>query len=170
MYKIGIDTGGTHTDLILADVETGETFSTKVSTTPDLVSGIDEGIDKLLGIAGYSPKRIEELVYGTTIVVNMIAQRQLGNTALITTRGFRDVLEIGRAFRETNIYDIQMVKPECLIQRHLRYEVTERIDFRGQVITPLDLEEVRRVADELRRRRVSAVAVCFLHAYTNRGT
>ncbi|MCB2148699.1 MAG: hydantoinase B/oxoprolinase family protein [Deltaproteobacteria bacterium] len=167
MYKIGIDTGGTHTDLIMADVDTGETFSTKVSTTPDLVSGIDEGIDKLLAIAGQDPSRIGELVYGTTIVVNMIAQRQLGNTALITTRGFRDVLEIGRAFRETNIYDIQMVKPECLIQRHLRYEVTERIDFRGQVVTSLDLDEVRRMAEDLRRRQVSAVAICFLHAYTN---
>lgn len=168
MFKIGIDTGGTHTDVVLANVETGETFSTKVSTTPDLITGLSEGIDKILSIAGDLPSGdIRELVYGTTIVVNMIAQRQLGNTALVTTRGFRDVLEIGRAFRDENIYDIQMQKPQCLIERHFRHEVTERIDFQGRVITPLDLEELRAVARELRKNKIQAVAVCFLHSYIN---
>ena len=167
MYKVGIDTGGTHTDMLLADLETGETFSTKVSTTPDLISGISQGIDQILDIAGLTPDRIEELIYGTTIVVNMIAQRQLGGTALITTRGFRDVLEIGRAFREKNIYDIQMERPPCLVERSLRHEVTERIDFRGRVLEPLDVEETRRLARELKAAGVAAVAVCLLHAYIN---
>jgi N-methylhydantoinase A len=167
MYKVGIDTGGTHTDVILANVETGEAFSTKVSTTPDLVEGVSTGISQILSIAGCPPEDIRELIYGTTIVVNMIAQRQLGHTALITTKGFRDVLEIGRAFREKNIYDIQMEKPECLIHRHLRYEVTERIDFCGRVLIHLDLDEVRHVVQEMKEKGVRAVAVCFLHAYIN---
>lgn len=167
MYKVGIDTGGTHTDVILANVETGEAFSTKVSTTPDLIEGVSKGISQILSIAGRPPEDIRELIYGTTIVVNMIAQRQLGHTALITTRGFRDVLEIGRAFREKNIYDIQMEKSECLIHRYLRYEVTERVDFRGQVLTPLEPDEVRQVVREMKDNGVRAVAVCFLHAYIN---
>ncbi len=160
MYKVGIDTGGTHTDIILANVETGEAFSTKVSTTPDLIEGVSNGIRQVISIAGLPPEQIRELIYGTTIVVNMIAQRQLGHTALITTRGFRDILEIGRAFREKNIYDIQMEKPECLIQRHLRYEVTERVDFRGQVLIPLNPEEVRDVVRELKRQRESRPLRC----------
>lgn len=160
MIKIGIDTGGTNTDVVLANVETGKTFTTKVSTTPDLISGLSEGIDKILSIAGGLPSgEIRELVYGTTIVVNMIAQQQLGNTALITTRGFRDVLEIGRAFRDENIYDIQMQKPPCLIERQYRYEVTERIDFQGNILTPIHPEEVRQVAQELRQDNIQAVAI-----------
>jgi len=167
MYKIGIDTGGTNTDVILADIRTGRTFSAKVPTTPNLIEGIGKGIGKIVSITGVGPKEIEELIYGTTIVVNMIAQKQLGNTALITTKGFRDVLEIGRAFREENIYDIQMEKPKCLIERDSRYEVTERINFRGEIIEPLKIEEVKKIIEKLKEKRIKAIAVCFLHSYIN---
>jgi len=167
MYKIGIDTGGTNTDVVLADIETGETFSAKVPTTPNLIEGISNGISKIVSIAEVTPKEIKKLIYGTTIVVNMIAQKQLGNTALITTKGFRDILEIGRAFREKNIYDIQIEKPECLIERNLRYEITERINFRGEIIEPLKIEEVKKIVEELKEERIKAIAVCFLHSYIN---
>lgn len=167
MYKIGIDTGGTNTDVILADIRTGRTSSAKVPTTPNLIEGIGKGIGKIVSIAGVGPKEIEELTYGTTIVVNMIAQKQLGNTALITTKGFRDVLEIGRGFREKNIYDIQMEKPKCLIERDSRYEVTERINFRGEIIEPLKIEEVKKIIEKLKEKRIKAIAVCFLHSYIN---
>jgi len=167
MYKIGFDTGGTNTDVILADIRTGRTFSAKVPTTPNLIEGIGKGIGKIVSITGVGPKEIEELIYGTTIVVNMIAQKQLGNTALITTKGFRDVLEIGRAFREENIYDIQMEKPKCLIERDSRYEVTERINFRGEIIEPLKIEEVKKIIEKLKEKRIKAIAVCFLHSYIN---
>jgi len=167
MYKIGIDTGGTNTDVILADIGMGRTFSTKVTTTSNIIEGISNGIGKIVSIAEVTPKEIKELIYGTTIVVNMIAQKQIGNAALITTKGFRDILEIGRAFREKNIYDIQMEKPECFVGRNLRYEVTERINFRGEIIEALKIEEVKKIIEELKEEKIKAIAVCFLHSYIN---
>ncbi len=168
MYRIGIDTGGTNTDVVLVDVHNGDLFSTKTPTTPgDLLEGIAKGIEKIASIAGTTPESVEELIYGTTIVVNMIAQKESEATALITTKGFRDVLEIGRASRDENIYDIQMKKPEPLISRSLRFEANERIDFSGRVLEPLDELQIRNLARKIRKRDIRAVAVCFLHSYVN---
>lgn len=168
MYRIGIDTGGTNTDIVLVDLDTGELYSTKTPTTTGaLLDGIKKGIRKASDIAGIDSGEIGELVYGTTIVVNMIAQKESEATGLVTTKGFRDVLEIGRAFRDRNIYDFFLDKPEPLVPRDLRFEVTERIDFQGNVLTPLDPEEVRRVLHELVSRNVTSLGVCLLHAYAN---
>lgn len=168
MYRIGIDTGGTNTDVVLVNVENGELFSTKTPTTPnDLLQGIAAGITKITTIAGTTPESVEELIYGTTIVVNMIAQKESEATALITTKGFRDVLEIGRASRDENIYDIQMQKPEPLIGRSLRFEVSERVNFQGNILEPLDEEQVRTLARSLKDLKIRAIAVCLLHSYAN---
>ncbi len=168
MYRIGIDTGGTNTDVVMVNVDNGDLFSAKTPTTPkDLLDGIAKGIEKITSIAGTSPNAVEELIYGTTIVVNMIAQKESEATALITTRGFRDVLEIGRASRDENIYDIQMEKPEPLIGRSLRFEVSERVNFKGDVIEPLDESEVRDLAARMRELGIRAIAVCLLHSYAN---
>jgi len=168
MYRIGIDTGGTNTDVVLVNVDNGELFSTKTPTTPrDLRQGIATGIEKITSIAGTTPESVDELIYGTTIVVNMIAQKESEATALITTRGFRDVLEIGRASRDENIYDIQMQKPEPLIGRSLRFEVTERVNFKGDIIEPLVEKEIRVLARHLNDLGIRAVAVCLLHSYAN---
>ena len=130
MFRIGIDTGGTNTDVVLTNVNDGRVYFTKTPTTPkELLLGINRGIEKIIYEYGVKPQDIKELIYGTTIVVNMIAQKESEATALITTKGFKDVLEIGRAYRSENIYDINMEKPEPLVKRNLRFEVSERIIF-----------------------------------------
>ena len=154
--------------MVLVNVDSGELFSTKTPTTPlDLLDGVAKGIDKITSIASTVPDLVEELIYGTTIVVNMIAQKKSEATALITTKGFKDVLEIGRASRDENIYDIQMEKPEPLISRSLRFEVTERVNFKGDVIEPLDEAEVRSLIMVMKELDIRAVAVCLLHSYAN---
>ena len=168
MYRIGIDTGGTNTDVVMSNIETGEIYLTKTPTTPSrVIDGVLNGISKVVEIAGVSSKEINELIYGTTIVVNMIAQKEAEATALITTKGFRDVLDIGRAYRDKNIYDIFMDKPEPLVKRELRYEVTERINFMGQVIEPLNEIEVINIINDLKLKKIRSVAVCLLHSYAN---
>jgi len=168
MYRIGIDTGGTNTDVVMVNVDSGELFSTKTPTTPrNLLNGIGEGIERITSIANTAPDVLEELIYGTTIVVNMIAQKESEATALITTRGFKDVLEIGRASRDENIYDIQMEKPEPLIGRSLRFEVNERVNFKGEIIEPLDKSEVRDLIKEIKGLGIRSIAVCLLHSYAN---
>ena len=168
MYRIGIDTGGTNTDIVMANINTGELFSTKTPTTTyNLIEGIKKGINKIVKIAGVDANEIVELIYGTTIVVNMIAQKEAEATALITTNGFRDVLEIGRAYRSDNIYDIFMDKAEPLVKRDLRYEVSERINFVGDIVEKLNEEEVKRIISEIKKRNIKSIAVCLLHSYAN---
>lgn len=168
MFRLGVDTGGTNTDVVLTDVETGRMYYAKTPTTPkSLLDGILKGIDKIVKKSGIRNEDIEELVYGTTIVVNMIAQKQNEAAALITTAGFKDVLEIGRAFRKDNIYDIQMDPPEPLVKRNLRFEVSERIDFMGRELEPLDEEQIVEIVKELRVKGIKAVAVCLMHSYAN---
>lgn len=167
-YSLGIDTGGTHTDFILVDRKTGQTWTTKVPTTPaDPLKGILRGVERLLTQSNGKISELDELVYGTTIVTNMLVQHQEVRTALITTHGFRDVLEIGRAYRTGNIYDIQFERQPPLVPRRLRMEVTERINFRGEVLEPLDEENCRAVVRVLKRYGVTSIAVCFLHSYVN---
>ena len=140
MYRLGIDTGGTNTDVVLTNVETGRMYYAKTPTTPKaLMRGIMNGIEKIVKISGIQNSELDELVYGTTIVVNMIAQKENEATALITTKGFKDVLEIGRAYRKENIYDIQMDVPEPLVKRNLRFEISGRINFQGKETEALDL-------------------------------
>lgn len=168
MYRIGVDTGGTNTDVVLTDVEKGKIYYTKTPTTPKaLLEGINRGINKIAEECKIEPKEIKELIYGTTIVVNMIAQKESEATALITTKGFKDVLEIGRAYRSENIYDINMDKPEPLIKRNLRFEVSERMNFLGQELEPLHEEEVLNIINILKEKNIRAVAVCLMHSYAN---
>lgn len=168
MYRIGIDTGGTNTDVVLTNVEKGKIFYTKTPTTPkELLKGINVGINKIVNECQIEPQEIKELIYGTTIVVNMIAQKESEATALITTKGFKDVLEIGRAYRSKNIYDINMDKPEPLIKRNLRFEVSERMNFLGQKMEPLDEAEVLNIINILKEKNIRAIAVCLMHSYAN---
>ncbi len=168
MYRIGIDTGGTNTDLVLTNCTSGEIFSTKTATTPDnLINGIFTGINKVCALAGIDAKDITELVYGTTIVVNMIAQRENESIALITTKGFKDVLEIARAWRDKQIYNNFLDKPEPLVRRELRFEVTERMNFQGDVVEPLAIDELKQIVEQLKAKNIRSVAVCLLHSYQN---
>lgn len=167
-YSLGIDTGGTHTDLFLIDRESRQAWTAKAPTTPaNPLEGILHGIDLVLTSSGANITHLDELIYGTTLVTNMLVQQQAVKAGLITTKGFRDVLEIGRAYRTGNIYDMHMDQPQPLVPRDLRLEVAERIDFRGNLLEPLDEKGCRDLVRTLKARGVESIAVCLLHSYVN---
>lgn len=164
--RIGADVGGTFTDLVLARPD-GRLFVAKVTTTPDDPGrGITAGLSALLAEAGVDPASVAEIVHGTTVASNTILQKTGARTGLLTTRGFRDVLEIGR-IRTPVMFDLSWRKPEPLVPRRWRLEVPERIAADGSVVTPLDEAAVRAAARFFCREGVEAVAICFIHAYAN---
>jgi N-methylhydantoinase A len=166
-YRLGVDIGGTFTDAILIDEETGQSRISKVSSTPsDPSDGFLEVTDRILALAGAAADTLRYVVHGTTVATNAIIQRRIARTALITTRGFSDVLEIGRQIRPS-LYDIQFKKPVPLVPRQLTFGVPERLDWQGTVLEPLDEAAVREVAARLEEEAVEAVAVCLLHSYAN---
>jgi N-methylhydantoinase A len=166
-YRLGVDIGGTFTDAILIDEESGAFSISKVSTTPsDPSVGFLHAADRILAQAEADPASLRYVVHGTTVATNAIIQRKIARTALITTEGFRDVLEIGRQIRPS-LYDIQFEKPVPLVPRPLAFGIPERLDWRGEVLVPLDEDAVRDVARRLGELGVESVAVCLLHAYAN---
>lgn len=166
-YRLGIDVGGTFTDLALLDEESGLLVVGKVPSVPaDPSEGILNGIVRILAEAGVSPGRVTYLAHGTTVSTNTLLQRRGAKTGLITTRGFRDLLEIARQ-RRPSLYDLHAPKPAPLIPRSLRREVTERVLADGSVRVPLDLAEVERELQNLRREGIEALAICFLYAYVS---
>lgn len=166
-YRIGVDIGGTFTDLILVD-DRGSVFEIgKVLTTPtDPASGVIQGVRDLLQAAGAPAREVRQIVHGTTLLTNALIERKGAATALITTRGFRDALEIGREHRY-DMYDLFIERPAPLVPRYRRHELGERVLADGTVSQPLDLEEADRLIEALLHEGVEAVAVCFLHAYAN---
>ncbi|GIW04225.1 MAG: methylhydantoinase [Thermomicrobiales bacterium] len=165
--RIGIDIGGTFTDLLLVDTEAGSTVIGKTLTTPDDPSrAVRTGLEQLLREAGRAPAEISQIVHGTTLVTNALIERKGARTALLTTQGFRDAVEIGREHRY-DLYDLFLDLPKPLVPRHLRFEVTERILSDGSIFIPLDTEQVAEFARRLAGDGIEAVAVCFLHSYLN---
>ncbi|MEI6114101.1 MAG: hydantoinase/oxoprolinase family protein [Burkholderiales bacterium] len=164
--SVGVDTGGTHTDVVL--VHDRKVVTLKVPTTPqDLNIGILDGLEKACAVAGVGLERLSRFVYATTYVTNLIVEEKDTNVGLITTAGFRDVLEIGRASRKPDVYDIQWRPTRPLVPRHLRLGVRERMDYQGSVLTPLDERAARDVLQQLKEAGVRSIAVCLLHAYAN---
>ena len=163
MRLLGIDVGGTFTDLALLDLDSQELWTHKLLTTPEDPSlAVVAGARELTARAGGEfPSRI---VHGTTLVTNAIVERKGAVTALLTTRGFRDVLEIGREGRY-DLYDLDLEFPEPLVARRLRFEANERMDASGVVLEPLDEIALAQVLDNV--GPVESWAVCFLHAYAN---
>ena len=163
-FRAGVDIGGTFTDIVLLD-EGGERYTKKVSSTvDDYARAIVDGLCELLAEVGGG--RIVELLHGTTVASNAILEHKGARTGLITTRGFRDVLEI-RNLRMPRLYDMSWTKPPPLVERRLRVEVDERIDAQGRIDTPLDEASVERAVDFLVAEGVEAIAVCLLHSYLN---
>ncbi len=163
---LSVDIGGTFTDLVLCHERTGRISVAKVLTTdPDPSAGVLGGIRQLLE-GGAGAGEIGRLIHGTTLITNALIERKGALTGLLTTEGFRDVLEIGREGRY-DIYDLFLQLPEPLAERRLRLEVAERLKSSGQVMTPLDEEALRRACAVLREAGVEAVAVAFLHSYAN---
>lgn len=167
MYKVGSDIGGTFTDTVFWDEETGELTLGKVLTTPqDPSQGALEGTRQVLDGLGAEPGQIGSLIHGTTLVANALIERKGARTALITTRGFRDVLEM-RTEKRYELYDIFFQMPLPLVPRYLRREVTERLQEDGSVLTPLDDGEAEALVRELAVDGVEALAVCLLHSFRN---
>jgi N-methylhydantoinase A len=161
--QVGIDIGGTFTDVVMFDERSGQLTHAKTPSTP---SEPEAGFMQALTAIGAPVEAVTSLVHGTTIVTNLILERKGARTALITTKGFRDVLEIMRATRPLP-YDLAWRKPAPLVPRDLCFEVDERIDAAGNVVRPIDPDEVRRVVNAVLATGVESVAVCLLHAYLN---
>ncbi len=167
MIRVAFDIGGTFTDFVLVDDASGEVAVHKVPSTPaDPSRAVTDGMPALLAKAGVAAEAIGHLLHATTVATNAIIQRKGAKTALITTRGFRDVLILGRQKRYET-YDLHMVKPEPLIPREHIYEVGERVSYEGKVLTPLDGADVAAALEQIAAEGYEAVAVAFLHAYAN---
>ena len=165
--RIGFDVGGTFTDFTLHDTDAGALHHFKLPTTPaDPSEAIAAGVTALLRRHGFEADALRFIGHGTTIATNMVIERRGVPTGLITTQGFRDVLEIGRQVRP-HLYDYTVRTPEPLIPRERRLEVPERIDATGAILRPLDEAAVAAAAETLASQNVQAVAICFLHAYLN---
>jgi N-methylhydantoinase A len=167
MYRIGIDVGGTFTDFTMIDERAGAVHFHKVPSTPhDPSEAIATGIGELLVAHGVAPSQVAHVGHGTTVATNLIIERKGARVGLITTRGFRDILEIGRQTRP-HLYDYSVGKPPVAVPRQYRLEVAERIDASGAVREALDEQHVRAAARYLASEGIDAVTICFLHSYRN---
>ena len=165
-FRVGADIGGTFTDLVLVD-SAGKVATRKISSTPDNYSrAIVEGVLELIADNNVVAANLTELVHASTIATNAILEFKGARTALITTRGFRDILEM-RRLRIPVLYDLQYKKPPPLVPRRLRLEVNERLGARGVMQLPLDEASVHAAAEVLREAKVEAVAVALLHSYAD---
>ena len=167
MLKLGVDVGGTFTDVCLLDADSGEVWVEKLpSTVPDQSVAFAAGVEAVLGKAERAPAAVDFLVHGTTVATNALLEHKGARTALVTTRGFRDVLEIGTQQRP-ELYSVVQRRAPVLVPRHLRREVTERVAADGSVVTPLDDDEVRGVLAGLAAEGVETLAVCLLFSFMN---
>ena len=166
-YRLGVDVGGTFTDLMLFDEGSKAIALEKVPTTaPDQATGIVDGVEKITSAAGISPSDITMFLHGTTVATNAILEKKGVRTALITTRGFGDVLHIMRQNRP-KLYDFFEQRPLPLVPRDLRFELPERVLFTGEVQKELDKKKLGPIVRAIRKQNVKAVAVCLLHSYAN---
>ncbi len=165
--RIGVDIGGTFTDLVWVDETTGAVRVGKLLTTPkEPAQAVEQGVVALLHDAASAPAAVSTLIHGTTLATNAVIERKGAMAGLLTTAGFRDALEIGREGRY-DMYDLLIDPPAPLVSRHLRLEVTERVLADGSVLTPLDEQSARDAIDALLAAGVEAIAISLLHAYRN---
>jgi len=164
--RVAADIGGTFTD-IAAVTEDGELLTWKLpSTPPNFADAVSTGIDALFRKHSLKLSEIDEVLHGCTVATNAILEQKGAKTALITTKGFRDVLEIQRV-RVPKLYDPLYEKPSPLVPRNLRFEVDERLDANGRVIRKLDLDQLNEVIEKLKKEDIEAIAICFLHSFVN---
>jgi len=164
--RLGVDVGGTFTDLALL-ARDGHLVTRKVlSTSGNYAEAIFAGITDVLQEAGITGGNVKELIHGTTLATNAIIERRGARTGLVTTEGFRDLLEIGR-LRLMRLYDMDQERPAPLVRRRWRFEVAERLDHRGVVIRPLNRDGLERAIAGIAAENLESVAVCLIHAYAN---
>ncbi len=160
--RVATDIGGTFTDLVYLD-ENGRIGTAKSDTTPP---NFEQGVIEVIRKAGIASADIATFIHGTTVIINALTERKGVKTGLITTKGFRDVLEIARGNRP-DLFNVRYQKPTPFVPRFLRKEVSERINYKGEMITELAVDEVKLAVEQLRKEGVEAIAVSFLHAYAN---
>ena len=166
-YMIGVDVGGTFTDFSVFNQETGELFNYKDSSTPaDPSRAIVKGVRDVLALKQAGPEQVSYLAHGTTVGTNALIEKKGCRLGLITTKGFKDLMEIGTQ-RRPSLYNLQAQKPYPLVPSGLNRTVTERVRYDGTVETPLDEEETRQVVRELKAQGVAAIAVCTLFSFIN---
>lgn len=166
-YRLGCDIGGTFTDFVLVNNSTGEFHTNKCLTTPsDPSDAIEQGIRELDEIIPGFLDNVEEIIHGTTLVINAIIERKGAKTGLITTRGFRDILELGREKRY-DAYDIFSEYPEPIVPRSDRAEIDERLTFDGRVLKDVDEQEVMGLLEKFKKDKIESIAVCLINSYEN---
>jgi N-methylhydantoinase A len=166
-YRLGVDVGGTHTDLVLLDSETGQFLVEKVASTPkNPALGVLDGVEKFLA-RGVAPQEIGFFAHGTTITTNALLEMRGAKVGLLITKGYRAVQEIQNQARDGNLFDYFYAKPAAIAPQSLTWEIPERCDYAGQVLVPLDPEAVRRAARELKAIGVESIAVCYLFSFMN---
>ena len=168
-YRLGVDVGGTFTDLLLMDEETGDTYESKVHSTPEDSSiGVFEGIERVCSIAGVSPSQINQIMHGTTVATNAILQGQGAKMGLVTTKGYRQVLQIERAFVPGGLAAfIVWNMPDPLVDLELTVEADERVSARGEVVSPLDERAIRDELIYLKDKGIESLTVSLVNSYAN---
>ncbi|GGB39230.1 hydantoinase/oxoprolinase family protein [Virgibacillus dakarensis] len=166
-YMVGVDVGGTFTDITMIDSVTGNVNNHKLPSTPEDPSiAIMKGIEELLALHNVPNDQVTYLAHGTTVATNAIIERKGAKTALIVTKGFKDLLEIGRQTRPS-LYDLFKEKPEPVISGDIRYEVEERLYANGSVRTPINKDQLKEIVTDIKRRGITSIAVCFLFSFKN---
>ena len=160
--KVATDIGGTFTDLVYVN-DRGDLGIAKSHTTPP---NFEQGVMDVIQQAGIEPDAIKTFIHGTTVIINALTERKGAKTGLITTKGFRDVLEIARGNRP-DLYNVRYQKPKPFVERYLRKEVEERLNYKGEELTPLNKNEIKEIVDFFKKEKVEAIAVSFLHSYAN---
>jgi len=165
-FLIGVDIGGTFTDIVVVDQASGKQINEKVLTTPENPSeAVLSGVSEILSRHKIDPKKCR-IIHGTTLVANALIERKGVNTALLTTKGFKDVLEIGREWRY-DLFALDLEMPLPIVPRNLRFEVSERLNFEGKIKKKLDEKELIKVAKEIKKSGVETLAIVFLHSFKN---
>src|SRR5947208_11634174 len=165
-YRVGVDIGGTFTDIVLLGSD-GTIHTKKVaSSMGNYAQAIVDGLSEVFRDTGLSGAAIEEIRHGTTVASNAILEHKGARVGLITTKGFRDVIEI-RTLRMPRLYDLAWSKPAPLVERYLRKVVDERVDHRGRIDRALDPADAERAVDALLAEKVEAIAVCLINSFTN---
>ncbi len=165
-FRVGVDIGGTFTDVVFLN-KSGRVITRKIPSTPDnYTKGIVNGLEEVFHFAELSGSNIAEVIHGCTVATNAVLEHKGSPCALITTKGFRDVLEI-RRLRMPEMYNYNWSKPTPLVPRELRFEVNERIDAKGDIIYPLDMQEVETIVGHIVSNGINSIAVCLLNSHVN---
>src|SRR5258708_5176920 len=166
-YRLGVDVGGTHTDLVLLGAAGGALMVEKVSSTPkNPALGVLNGVAKFVA-RGVAPGAIEFFAHGTTITTNALLEMRGAKVGLLITKGFRAVQEVQIQARDGNLFDYFYAKPQAIAPQSLTKEIPERSDYAGNVLVPLDRDAVRAAARALQQAGVESIAVCYLFSFTN---